>query len=422
MPIWKVVRRLREERGAVAPLVALLLTVLLGFAGLGFEVGLWHLEKRRIQGAADAAASSAATAMIKGQNETDQARAVAATFGYQHGLNGVTVAVNRPPTRGSKAGISQAVEVIIVKDQQPLLAGLFVEGPVGIGGRAVASVEGTGGEFCVLALEVTAQATVLTGSAWLNIPTCGLGVNSANNRALRMTGSSRIDASHVSIVGGYQTTGSAIINTTQTPGPATGQAPLADPYADLQVPSFAGCNYNNFSLSGSNNKTIQPGVYCNGIKVTGSGDVTLTAGTYIVDRGAFDASGSGTIKATGPVTIVLTSSTGSNHAKLSISGSTKMDLTAPSTGPLAGMVIFQDRNASSSGDNRLTGSSIQNLTGAVYFPRQELTWTGSTQPGGTECTQVIARTVTFVGSSTLKSNCTGVGTRSLGTSTAALFE
>ena len=422
VPIWKAIRRLGEERGAVAPLVALLMTVLLGFAGLGIEVGLWQLEKRRIQGAADAAASSAATALMKGQNEVDQARAVAASFGYQNGLEGVVVTVNRPPTRGSKAGIDQAVEVIISKDRAPMLAGLFLEGPVEIGGRAVASVEGTGGEFCVLALEVTAQATVLTGSAWLDIPNCGLGVNSANSRALRMTGSSRIDASHISIVGGYQTTGSAVINTTEAPGPATGQAPLADPYADLEVPHFAGCTYNNFSISGSGTATINPGVYCNGLDISGSRTITMTAGTYFIDRGEFDISGSTIINATGPVTVVLTSSTGKNHAMLSISGSAQLSMTAPSSGPLAGMVFFQDRNASSNGDNRITGSSVQNLTGAVYFPRQELTWTGTTQPGGTECTQVIARTVTFVGTSNFKSNCSGVGTRSLGTSTAALFE
>lgn len=134
MPIHTTI--CKDERGAVAPVVALLLTVLLGFAGLGIEVGLWQLEKRRMQGAADAAASSAAQAVMKGENEGQQARAIAASFGFQNGIDGVTVAVNRPPLSGSKAGVADAVEVIIRKTQSPLLAGFFMSEDVELGARA----------------------------------------------------------------------------------------------------------------------------------------------------------------------------------------------------------------------------------------------------------------------------------------------
>jgi Flp pilus assembly protein TadG len=50
----------RDRRGAVAVAVAVLLPVLIGFAGLGVEVGLWFAVQRQNQSAADAAAISAA--------------------------------------------------------------------------------------------------------------------------------------------------------------------------------------------------------------------------------------------------------------------------------------------------------------------------------------------------------------------------
>lgn len=420
MPFWK--RLCDSETGAIAPLTAILLTVVLGFAGLGVEVGLWQLERRTLQGAADAAASSGAHALLKGQSAGDQARAVAASFGYQNGVDGVAIEVNVPPTSGSKAGVSQAVEVIIVKAEPPLLSGMFIEGPVDLGARAVASVQGTGGDFCVLALEVTAEATTLTGTARLDLNNCGLAVNSANSKALRMTGTSRIDATHVSIVGGYGTTGSASIHTTDAPGPETGMAPLDDPYADLTPPPMTGCTYNNFSISGSGTATLSPGTYCNGLRISGSRTITMQGGTYIIDRGAFDISGSTVINGSGPITIVLTSSTGSNHATLNLTGSGPLTIAAPTTGPLAGVAIFQDRNATASNTNVISGSTSQNITGAIYFPKQALRWSGTSAAGSGGCTQLIARALTFTGTSDFSNNCAGKGTRAISNTTAALFE
>ena len=55
-----------DRRGAVMPLFALALPIIIGFAGLGTEVANWYLTKRTMQGAADAAASTAATALAAG--------------------------------------------------------------------------------------------------------------------------------------------------------------------------------------------------------------------------------------------------------------------------------------------------------------------------------------------------------------------
>jgi Flp pilus assembly protein TadG len=51
---------LRDRRGVVGVALAVLLPVLIGFAGLGVEVGWWFAIQRQNQSAADAAAISAA--------------------------------------------------------------------------------------------------------------------------------------------------------------------------------------------------------------------------------------------------------------------------------------------------------------------------------------------------------------------------
>ncbi len=47
---------LSDNQGAVAVITALVVPMLLGFAGLAIEVNYWYLEKRRLQEAADSGA------------------------------------------------------------------------------------------------------------------------------------------------------------------------------------------------------------------------------------------------------------------------------------------------------------------------------------------------------------------------------
>src|SRR5260370_18331451 len=62
---FRLVRRLLgDRRGATAILFAVLLPVLIRFAGLGVETGLWYTIKRQNQTAADEAALPAALEII----------------------------------------------------------------------------------------------------------------------------------------------------------------------------------------------------------------------------------------------------------------------------------------------------------------------------------------------------------------------
>ncbi len=81
-----------DSRGNMIMIAALVMPVLLGFAGLGTEVASWYANKRGLQNAADSAVIAAATNAEPDRYEAE-AKAVTAQYGYADGVDGVTVDV-----------------------------------------------------------------------------------------------------------------------------------------------------------------------------------------------------------------------------------------------------------------------------------------------------------------------------------------
>jgi hypothetical protein len=151
--------------------------------------------------------------------------------------------------------------------------------------------------------------------------------------------------------------------------------------------------------------------------------VRFDPGVYVIDRGSFSVTGNSSVIGNAPgVTFVLTSSTASNYATVSINGGSTVNITAPKSGPLSGLAFFQDRNAPSSGSDNFAGGTNQSITGAIYIPSQGVTFSGGTVTGGAACTQLIALTITFNGNANFNSNCAGVGVRGIGNEPIQLAE
>lgn len=416
-------RRLaRDEAGATAAVVGLSLSALLGFAALGLDIGEWYLLRRNAQNAADSAAFSAAAAKMGGAGDVaDQAKAVAANYGLVNGSAGVSVAVNTPPASGAYAGDAGAVEVIVERPRPSRLSQLFLRTAGVIRARAVGRV-GTPGDACAIALHATAEASALeTGSANVRLSGCSLAVNSSSSTAFQLKGAASVTASSVYVVGGYSVSNNATLTTTN--GVKTGQTPVVDPYQDVPIPPYSGCTYNAVSLSSGtySSDPASPTVFCNGLTLNSGATVTLNPGVYIIDRGDLQVNGGATLRGIG-VTIVLTSSTGSNYATLHINGNSVVELTAPTSGPTQGMVFYQDRRAPSTGANVFNGGSTQSLTGALYFPNQTVTFNGGASTAATGCTQLLAGSIAFQGDSTLALNCSGTGVRMAGGAATRLVE
>src|SRR3954452_22320157 len=75
------------ERGAIAVLMMLCMTILLGFAALGFDLSYVRLGRLQMENATDAAAH-AAMIVLRGTNDTVQAKAAAIDIAHQHEVLG----------------------------------------------------------------------------------------------------------------------------------------------------------------------------------------------------------------------------------------------------------------------------------------------------------------------------------------------
>jgi hypothetical protein len=170
----------RDERGVSAVIVALSLTVLIGFAGLGVETGLWYSIKRQNQSAADAAAISAAYEVLAGNTSVTNNLTPAATrAASQNGYTGATPVVTYPY---SDSIVSNAVAVKLETPQRTLLAGLFLPS-VTIETKAVANVF-PAAPGCILTLGTTGKDVGMTGSFTLNAPDCSVMAASTDNCAI----------------------------------------------------------------------------------------------------------------------------------------------------------------------------------------------------------------------------------------------
>src|SRR6267154_1669834 len=105
-PLPVVARLFRDRRGAAAVLLAIALSGIVGFAGLGSEVASWYYTTRSMQGAADSAAATAAAALASTTSTgstitlaqlSNAARSVTSTFNFRDGTGGTTVTVSNPP-------------------------------------------------------------------------------------------------------------------------------------------------------------------------------------------------------------------------------------------------------------------------------------------------------------------------------------
>jgi hypothetical protein len=110
------------------------------------------------------------------------------------------------------------------------------------------------------------------------------------------------------------------------------------------------------------------------------------------------------------VTLVFTSKNRNGYADAKINGNANISLTAPKTGPMAGIAVFGDRNMPANTTFSFNGGSSQYFGGAVYVPNGLMEFAGGNNTG-TSCTQLIARRVTFTGNSSVAINCSNQGTR-----------
>ena len=132
----------------------------------------------------------------------------------------------------------------------------------------------------------------------------------------------------------------------------------------------------------------------------------------------------GQVTGTG-VTFIFTGTSPTSIGGLDISSNQTTNITAPTSGAYAGVAFYQSPDANPTAlVNKINGTSNVHITGAVYFPSQEVDFQGDNTTGGPNggCTQIVASKVTFTGNATLGYDCDGTGVRPINSSRVALVE
>lgn len=357
---------LKNESGQTLVMVALSLTVLLGFAAFATDVGVMLHEKRMAQSAADSAAIAAALAKTQGNDVTAAGKADSALNGFtdqatdSSGNTVTTVSISVPPADGVFTGKTGYVEATISQQAPTFFMRMFGTSAMTINSRAVATYLGSA-SGCLYVLNP--QNLPVAAYPWGNSSIIALNCGFLINGDLTLGASDSIKAGYVGTTGTISNPGDI------TGTYATGIAGFSDPLSRLggtPLPTVSGA-----SCTSPSNPPIPPattgtpGPACF-LDQTLSG--TLKAGVYYYDDNS-KFSFSGQVDGSAGVTLVF-GSNGTLPAKAGTTGNASLNLTAPQNGPYSQTVIDAPTYTGSLPLD--FGATVAVFNGTVYAPQADL--------------------------------------------------
>lgn len=388
-----------DKRGNMLVVAGAAMPLLVGSAGLATDTIQWTLWKRQLQRAADSAAIAGVYQRVQLGGQTEVELAVDRDLEINNHTGKPLLSGYPQVELIADSGVNRQQVNVELKLQQPLtFSSMFMSAaPVITANARAASVPGTD-EYCVVSLEPTTK-TGITGSGNATVEMdCGMITNSPATNSAIAKGSAVMKASVIASVGGIQASSNWQVGKYD---PYV--AALADPYAHVEPSPPTTCGG---PLKVNANQTINasPGCYSS-LSVGSNGTMNLDPGVYHVSGG--DVNVQGALNGTG-VTIVLTNIDNSPTAEIGnfdMNAGAVMNISAPTgdTDPFKGIAIYQDRRAVDSGGaspNKINGNSSSQTIGAIYFPRQELTYNGDGTTAAV-CTRFVTRRIIFSGNNTM---------------------
>jgi Putative Flp pilus-assembly TadE/G-like len=401
----------QDEDGVVAVLTALALTVLIGIVGLAIDVGMWYRTDRALQNAADAAVIAAA---LNGSSSSfrDEAKAVAAKYGFVDGSNGITV--NAWNDQTCPGGATDCYLVTIAQDSPPR----FFSPVVGNFAPSLAGSAMAGGSqthsYCLLALASTGTdpAIQTNGAPKADLSNCSLMSNTGatcNGHNLNAT------------YGDAHKTNDGCGITVASNVPV-----VADPYSSLaaNIPADnCGGSYPQESAgkqtTWSGNKTLAATTQiCGDLQLTGNVILTTASpgSVLVIYNGQLDTGGCKkgcTLQtaAGSALTIIFSGSDPSEKYTHAPTGGGTLDIQAPTSGTWQGIAIYQDpalKNATPANCNYIDicaagNSPTWDITGVVYLPHSSVTFSGAVNKSsnGQSCFLLVVDNITINGTGSI---------------------
>lgn len=402
-----------DRRGAISAVTALILPILVGVMALGFDISYRAVVRSELQRVADVSALAGAArfaSSLSSSSALTTAADVVELNGFPVGTRGGSGTTTLTDTYGNySATVTYTspgkVAVTVQRIVSLLFSNMFLPTSVqtvAASATAQLSARGSGNQSCALALNGFSNSITTTDN---------LTISGGKNTNIQMSGCNlRSDASTqfngAPTVGVPNIVASGTIGGNYTQNCVLGQNPCDQQSTSMpQVPDpFAPAYGNLLNVSGT--VTAQPsstnfgpapaGMVYSSLSF-GSNTYNLSPGVYYV-AGSVSFNGSGTVNGTG-VTFIMTGT-------LSAAGSSILNLSAPTSGPTAGLLF--GAKSDDSGVS-FSGNSTQNLAGAIYMPNGSVTITGNTS-AASNCLISVAQSVTFAGSSSFgAAGCASLG-------------
>jgi len=413
--IGSMKRLWKDRSGNSLAIAAAAFPLLVGSAGLAADTIQWTLWKRELQRAAD----SAALAGVYDRVTTGTTAGTSAVVDHDLTLNhhtGIGLVTGYPQVTfpADSGDLEDQVRVVLAVTKPLPFSSMFMSAsPTIIARSTAASVPGSD-EYCVVALEKNAAKTGLTigGSSAIEMD-CGMISNSPSveNSAINNGNASNVKASVLASVGGLK------YSTNWTIGKYDpGATAVDDPYGDINPESseMTPCAANPPAFTETTVVDAGTTSICVSSLTIGSTQTNalMSDGTtlhdvtiYITGKNANIAGNAviqGTMNCT-HCTIVLTNKDMATDAKsgtFDMNAQAKLKISAPESGKYKGIAVMQDRRATdtngSGSPNKFNGGGDQVVSGALYFPSQEISYSGDGSATAV-CTRFVSRRVVFTG-------------------------
>ena len=337
------------------------------------------MQKSKLQQAVDAAAIAAAKEMSLSDADNARLAAVGKTV-VKSNLNnkvaaGITVQV--------AIGADRKVLAIKATHKADQIFDFDVMKLDTVSASAEAKVFGNV-RVCAIGLDPKSSATVmLDHSARMTGVGCAVYSNSLNSEGMLTKSNAKLKASLICSAGGFNGHSANV-----SPEPMTDCPPFSDPLSKRPEPYAGNCTYKDVVIK-QGAAILNPGVYCGGLKIMGASEVRLRPGIYVMKDGPLFVNQ--TAKLYGKyVGFYFTGL----DATFNFRPETTISLSAPKSGVMAGILMFEARQGTTLPEHRITSDNARTLLGTIYLPRGQLTIDANTPVADYSAyTVVIARKI-----------------------------
>jgi Flp pilus assembly protein TadG len=381
------------SNGNIAIMSAIILPLVMLVASAAVDFQRWGTQRARLQEFADMLALRGAREFMLANAQVSQVKAIveaAAESGLPNDLHigPFTFEV------GVDADQASVTVTVVQPPQDALILSHIASYSDDISVDATAVARG-GMKVCVVALQEAGGAAVSADDeAVLDATPCSILSNSKASDGIAADKDSKIKAGMICSVGG--TSGPS---TNFTPAPTTDCPPYPDPLAQRPPPPVGPCDHFNFEvgyttsggtqqgsggllggLGGTVESVVEstaelaqlpliqqqvyPGVYCGGLIIKAKARVVFNPGIYVIKDGPLSV-GEASVLDGANIAIYLLG----DMSTFQFDPAASISMSAPKTGPLAGILFFEDRKAPLDRIHRILSEDAREFLGTFYLSR-----------------------------------------------------